>query len=213
LALSQHFLAPLDDENSMHHTYHFFIIFSNPKTNRMNSFSDKIVLIRFKNGDEKAFNKLYEEYHFLAYSIALEITHSSEDSKEIVNDVFAWAWASQGNIDENKSFRNYICRSAKNAAIDSVRKREYATLDDPNEVPASNLPLSADISYQELEAVISQILDGENLFIFLSHVEGGLTFKEIGRTLGISGDAASSAFTRIRARLSQDPKIAAFLTK
>jgi RNA polymerase sigma factor (sigma-70 family) len=176
--------------------------------------SDALLLSSFKRGNEKAFASLYQKYYFLAYSVSLEITHSSEDSKEVVNDVFANLWEKQGLIDEGQSFRNYLCRSAKNAAIDLVRQRkDSAELSPENEPHSADLSASDEIAYEELESAISEILDGEDLFIFLSHVERQLTFKAIGKVLGISESAASSAYTRIRLRLSHDPKITSFVTK
>ena len=50
---------------------------------------NEILLIRaFKNGDQKAFEKLFERYHKKLYAYLMRLLNSKEDAEEIVQESF-----------------------------------------------------------------------------------------------------------------------------
>lgn len=179
-----------------------------------NPIDDSLLLFSFKNGDKHAFESIYSKYYFLIYSVSLGLTSNSEDSKEVVNDVFASFWAGKIKIDRGQSLRNVLCLCAKNSSISLLRKRNNAPeAMDPEAFSSSEKGNESSLDQEYLESAISKVLDEEELYVFLAHIEKGLSFGEIAKRLGKSEDAASSIFTRSRKKLSQDETIASLKQK
>ncbi len=168
-----------------------------------NNIVDNFNVSLLKHNSERAFDELYKKYYFLVYSIALSLTHVDEDAKDITLNVFAKIWQGRHGLDANKSFRDYICSAAKNTATSFLRSKgkEVPLETDPDSAPASNPDISSSLFYEELHNAISYILNEKECFVFFAHVERELPFKEIGKTLGISENAASSLYTRAREKL------------
>lgn len=172
-------------------------------------FEDSRLLFSFKNGDEHAFEAIYSKYYFLLYSISFGLTLSSEDAKEVVNDVFASFWAGKIKVDRGKSLKNALCLCAKNSSIDLIRKRKNRPDEmNPETTPSSDNGGKSNLDLEYLEIIVAKVLDEEELFVFLAHIERELSFREISKRLGKSEDAVSSIFTRSRKKLVQDKTVA-----
>jgi RNA polymerase sigma factor (sigma-70 family) len=172
------------------------------------NFADNLNVSLLKHDNERAFDELYKKYYFLVYSIALSLTHIDEDAKDITLSVFSKIWQGRHELDVDKSFRDYVCSAARNTAISHLRsKGKEASLDaDPDLEPAANQDISSALFYEELHNSISFILNEKECFVFFAHVERDLSFKEIGKILGISENAASSLYTRAREKLKSHLK-------
>src|SRR5574344_1811277 len=160
---------------------------------------DRICVSSLQNGSEKAFDFLYKKYYYFVYSIALSITHSCEDSEEVTDDAFAKIWSIQGQIDSGQNFRNFVSLVAKNLSIDRIRSRSKTVsldMDPAPEVAAEQVNLAAKQDTKDLEEALSRILSETELYVFLGHLRRDLSFKAIGKVLGISTSAASSQIGR-----------------
>ena len=177
---------------------------------------DRICVSSLQNGSEKAFDFLYKKYYYFVYAISLSITHSCEDAEEVTDDTFAKIWSIQGQIDPGYNFRNFISLVAKNLSIDRTRSRPKIVsgeVESDQEVAAEPVNLAAGQDAKDLEEALSRILSETELFVFLGHLRRDLSFKAIGKVLGISTSAASSLYFRARMRLQQDPEIIALASK
>ncbi|MDR1581807.1 MAG: RNA polymerase sigma factor, partial [Prevotellaceae bacterium] len=82
---------------------------------------DAELIMRLKKGDDKALECLFK-YRDELLKYLLSITHSVEESEDIIQDVFMTVWDNRENIDEKKNFKSYIFKIAKNRMIDMYRK-------------------------------------------------------------------------------------------
>lgn len=73
---------------------------------------DYIFLI--SQGDEKAFEQMFNHYRDKIYSVALTLTHSTTVAEEIVEDVFLKIWLRRPVLNEIENFSAYLYTIARN---------------------------------------------------------------------------------------------------
>lgn len=83
-------------------------------------------LVQFlKQGDESAFNYLYQNYSGTLYKVIYQIIPTNEEAEDILQKVFVNIWTKIEGYDSSKGrLFTWILNIARNAAIDSLRSRE-----------------------------------------------------------------------------------------
>jgi len=132
-------------------------------------------------GNRKAFERIYEELNKPMYTIILRITGEQSLSEDILQEIFVKLYQSPPTTARNP--RAYLFQMARNLAIDGVRKRpQFADLDDVEDLVVSP---GLDVSNKlEVEEALKALPSIDSQIVTL-HVNGGLTFKEISKILGI----------------------------
>jgi RNA polymerase sigma-70 factor (ECF subfamily) len=84
--------------------------------------TDDITLLAcLAEGDEKAFNALFERYKDRLYHYLFKITKSSEISEEIVIDIFVKIWVGREIMDRIQNVESFLHKVAYHKAIDFLR--------------------------------------------------------------------------------------------
>ncbi len=150
-------------------------------------------LIReFKNGDTKAFEKIFESYHKRLYGFVFTFTHSREDSEEIVQNTFFQLWKNRKNIREEYSFEAYLFRIARNAFLNHNRKQINRKVFERHfEIYAdlSNESTDEYILFNETKQIVESLINSmppKRREIFILQKIDGLTRKEISKKLNLS---------------------------
>ena len=155
--------------------------------------------------NKNKFLKLYNKYENFIFRIAYSITknlHTAEDATQTALCALAKNIA---KIDLGNTARCeiYICKAAKNAAIDIVRKEnahKYISLDSANFVPAPANPEKIAEEKEELEIVIKAVESLPNryrdalTFFYL----GDFSTKEIAEIMQISYNTAKCILRRAK---------------
>src|SRR5690606_11401999 len=81
------------------------------------------LLISLKNGDAKAFEKLYYRYSRKLYSNILKMVKSTDAAEEILQDLFQRVWEKRETIDLSKTFKSYLFTIAKHLVYDFFRSQ------------------------------------------------------------------------------------------
>lgn len=91
------------------------------------SYKSETELVQFlKQGDESAFNYLYENYSGTLYKVIYQIVPANEEAEDILQKVFVNIWTKIDGYDQSKGrLFTWILNIARNAAIDSLRSRDY----------------------------------------------------------------------------------------
>ena len=72
--------------------------------------------------DVTAFEKLYDKYSRVVYSLVLRIVQQSGPAEEVVQDVFLQVWRNSAQYDEQRGpFFPWLITLARNRALDSLR--------------------------------------------------------------------------------------------
>jgi len=165
----------------------------NEKVKQQKREQEAELLLRLKQGDEKAFTQLFYAYKDKLFGFVLSITHSEEKAEDVVQDVFTKIWQNRNSIGAIENFNAYIFRITQNQAIDYLRqfsketlaisaltkKQEHLTASTP-----VDMLLNKEINNQ-IENAISQ-LPPQQKKIYILHKEQGFKHEEIAQQLNLS---------------------------
>lgn len=155
---------------------------------------------------------VYSRYYNSILQHIYRITGSWEEAEELAQEVFIRAFTRYQELkDKDFNIEAWLYRVANNATIDWVRKRKTVPLD---RVPITeDLRLSEISRYDNPEAALElreiqdsvkggvDSLSSIHKAIVVRWMEGGLTQKEIGAELGISGESVKTRFKNAKLRL------------
>lgn len=107
------------------------------------SYTDSMLLQLIGEGDETAFNEIFDRYRNRLYNYLVKVTKSKESAEEATLDVFLKIWNAKGMLHEIINFEAFLFRVARNKAMDYVRKA------------ASNRLVQQEI-WEDLEKLVSE---------------------------------------------------------
>lgn len=153
---------------------------------------DRPLVLRLKEGDNQAFEKLFHRYHKKVFYFALRYNNSREDAEGVVQDVFIKIWNERKSLKEDLSFNSYVFTITKNHLFNINRKklnekayREYFV---HHFTRIDNRP-EEDIIYSDLKKKIDDVIEDlptQRRKIFIMSRREGMSNKEIAEELGLS---------------------------
>ncbi|MDN3666549.1 RNA polymerase sigma factor [Algibacter miyuki] len=85
-----------------------------------------ILVEKFKQKDEKAFESLYTMYSESMHGVIYNIVRNHDIAEEVMQDVFIKAWHKADTYSSTKGrFFTWILNIARNAAIDKTRSKSF----------------------------------------------------------------------------------------
>ncbi len=171
--------------------------------------SDEELMKRYQSGDTQALGILYDRYaHRVKAFVARK---GAKRPDEVVQDAFLRIVRNGGSFKGTAKFKTWLFSIARNLAIDAARRdkfRDMPSLDDPirgtegsmtrgdkvaSQVPHANAERAVDD--QRFRATLKAALDAlpeEQREVFVLRQYSGLSFKEIGETVGCKENTAKS---------------------
>jgi len=164
--------------------------------------SDEKLMLEIKADNMFAFDVLYKKYSKRLYSFAYSILKSSEESENIVQDVFLTLWEHRNKVEKNSSIKYYVFTIAYNSAISILRKKasesqfiEYLkSLQDLNQEPV-NIELEYKELTDKLNSIINHLPDRQKE-VYNLHKAEGLKYQEIAERLNISVNTVENHMSR-----------------
>ena len=169
-----------------------------------------------KKGDGRAFEQIVLQTEGSVYNLALSILKKREDAEDVTQEVYLRLWRSAGELKIESSLKVYILRTARNLALDLIRKNSKRNDADTvvlsadgefeieiEDTDASSRPDVAYLKKLDAEAVresINELPAAARELIILRDVEG-LSYTEIAKILGIAEGTLKSKLFRARERL------------
>jgi RNA polymerase sigma-70 factor (ECF subfamily) len=158
--------------------------------------TDEELLLQLQSGNEAAFTALYDRYWERLLARAVLRLQSTEDAKEVVQDVFIRLWNRRERLTIRNSFHTYIAAALKYEIIRKLNERERVRLESTEltDDGATILKVADDTTQNELDfqdlqqrlqASVKRLPEKCRLVFRLSR-EKGLSEKEIAETLQIS---------------------------
>ncbi|ASZ13364.1 RNA polymerase sigma-70 factor [Chitinophaga pendula] len=155
------------------------------------SHTDKELLTLCSNGDEKAFDAIYERYYITLLNIAHKKTGNLEASEELVQDIFVALYKHIPTLQKDTRLDGYLFIALKNRVLNyhrqqlSLLKKQQALMHQP---PATDSATSL-LEIKELQAKLAakiQELPAQCRTVFLLSRENQLSNKEVAERLNIS---------------------------
>ena len=174
---------------------------------------NEILLIRaFKNGDQKAFEKLFERYHKKLYAYLMRLLDSKEDAEEIVQESFIKIWEKREEFIEGYSFNAFLFTIAKNTFLNFTREKvNRRVFEDHFQIINEMESDKTDdyVIFKETREIIRLIIDGmppRRREVFIMRKVEGLSRKEISEKLGISVITVDSQLLKANTYLKDELK-------
>ncbi|BDD12313.1 DNA-directed RNA polymerase sigma-70 factor (plasmid) [Fulvitalea axinellae] len=145
-----------------------------------------------KNGDRRAFRSFFDALYPLVFKVARHVTLDDELSKDVVSEVFAKLWQRRQTLGEVENIKAFVARSARNRAVDLLRKNKTAHLDleEAGHLPEAELPdWDDDMGHEEMMTALHRAIESlpERCKIIFKLVKlEGMKQKEVAKTLDIS---------------------------
>ncbi|MBX2841047.1 MAG: sigma-70 family RNA polymerase sigma factor [Flammeovirgaceae bacterium] len=164
--------------------------------------SDCELIIKYKKGDEKAFEELVTRHKNKIYTTILLIVKDTEIAEDLLQETFIKAIKTiqSGRYNEEGKFLPWISRIAHNMAIDYFRKQKrYPTIvmEDGSNV-FNTLEFSEDSfesqqikkeTHARLRSLIQNLPDAQKEVLMMRHYMK-MSFQEIAETTGVSINTA-----------------------
>jgi RNA polymerase sigma-70 factor (ECF subfamily) len=162
-----------------------------------------------RSDPERALNQMLSAYSGLVYHAAAAVLgrSSHEEIEECVSDAFLVIYKSRERLDFSQgSVKAYLCATARNLAIDRLKKRANA-----NEVPLDEQAYASEETEKEAlhnletEALINAVLSlGEpDSKIILYRYYFALPSKQIAKLLDIQQNTVDQRLRRALAKLNR----------
>jgi RNA polymerase sigma factor (sigma-70 family) len=163
--------------------------------------SDAALAERFGAGDEAAFDVLYERHRPVVLAVAMGVLGTSQDAEDATQETFS-ALAVALKTRPPAELRPWLIRVARNASIDTTRRRRHRLLTLDGELP--DIPARSPSAGQaELAVVldgIRELPEGQRMALLMREL-GGHSYNEIAAFLETDEEAVKGLIARARVGL------------
>lgn len=174
---------------------------------------DEELIARARRGDSLALEEVFRRYRDPAYRVAYRLLGNTEDALDAVQDGFIKAIRRLSSFENRCSFKTWLLRVVSNAALDLGRQRRRR--DDLTAVATERVlldggttPEHADPAREAEESDLRSALHDALMHLpepqrktFVLHVDGGLSYREVAETMGISIGTVMSRLFYARQKL------------
>ena len=162
--------------------------------------SDAALAERVAAGDETSFDVLYERHRPVVLAVCMGVLGTAHDAEDATQETFtALSIALRNNIPAE--LRPWLIRVARNASIDTTRRRKHRLLTLDGELP--DIPARPTSGKAEFAAVMDGIreLPEQQRTALLMRELGGHSYAEISDFMELDEDAVRGLIARARVGL------------
>ena len=145
------------------------------------------------------FEKLYKRFQPSLINYAYYLTRSSEDSVELVNDVFLSVWNKRNRLKLDSNLKTYLYTAVKNRSINYIKKNKLVTVFDEQIDTLSDFEADHSLLEKEQLIIIQQIMNdlpSKCKQVFAMSRIDQLSNKEIASLLDISIKTVEAQITK-----------------
>ncbi len=173
------------------------------------------VIQRVQRGDVNAFESLVTAYEKNVYNLALRMTGSPEDAEDMAQEAFIKAYNSLPSFRGDSKFSVWLYRIVSNVCLDFLRKKNRRSTvslsaeDDDGEDVQLDLPdmsqspeelLEKKLTRESVRRGLASLPPDARQILLLREIQG-LSYEEIGETLGLEPGTVKSRIFRARKKL------------
>src|SRR6185312_12505348 len=181
-------------------------------------FSDEALVAATRAGDDYAFERLYKRYQRRIAAYVVGMVHDHGRAEDITQEVFMSALRRMRETERPIVFKPWVYEIAKNACIDAFRrsKRAEEVSYDAEEglggsdygrlvssSPTPDAAVDQRMSLDNLRGAFGGLSETHHDILVMRELEG-LSYREIGRRLGMSRPSVESTLFRARRRLTEE---------
>lgn len=185
-----------------------------PESAGQRSLTDAELARRMRLGDEQALEVIFRTYYPGLVGFARRYVKMTEIAEELVQDLFLKMWSRRGSLGEIDSVKTYLFRAARNTALNHLRRRklEHEWLEKEGTTITEERSLEGDeaVTESEVAAAVRAAVDRlppRCREVFMLSRDGGLTYGEIAKSLGISIKTVETQMGRALRALRESLKV------
>ena len=151
---------------------------------------DAELVAEAREGSEKAFRKLVERYHPMAFAVVRGVLGSRSDVEDVAQEVFIKVFRGLSGFRGDSKLSTWIYTVARNEAINAARKSnpadasiEDVVLESPEELRPDKL-YHRKIRQEEVERGLSQLDPDYRLALELRYM-GEMSYAEISEVMAL----------------------------
>lgn len=179
---------------------------------------DGALMLRFRDGDQRAFEALYQRHRAALYRYLQRMCRNPQTADDLFQETWSRVILSAERYQVRAQFKTYLFRIARNCTIDHLRRSGRQPVDRAHDVTQLEEVLPG-VSHEQPEVRASELqlqadfrralqeLPPEQRETFVLYEESGLGLEEIGNVTGVAMETAKSrlryAVTKLRAALRQ----------
>ena len=153
---------------------------------------DSTLVGSLRQGDHRAFEKLFERYAQKLFVFSLSYLKNENDAEEVVQEVFLKVWAKRSALKTDTSFQSYLFTIAFNSIKKSFNlkaKNDQFKLELIDNLDAGQETVDFESNYQLVLEKLEQFIDAmpdRRKEIFLQRKQEGKPVKQIAEEMGVS---------------------------
>ena len=175
---------------------------------------DSALMLRFKDGDARAFEELYRRHNDALYRYFLRLGGDAAAAEDLYQEAWSKIIRARSRYRPSAKFTTYLYRVAHNCFIDHIRRnRRYASgidVDPDSQAGDEESPearTETALARRRLETALHALPD-EQRDAFLLHEEAGLSIDEIAFVTDSNREATKSrlryAVRKLKSALDED---------
>ena len=191
----------------------------------MEEVDDTTLMLRYRGGDVRAFESLYQRHKTMLYRYLQRICKHSEIANDVFQEVWSKVIAQRDRYEVRAQFKTFLFVIARNAALDAMRRNSAARVDDWSDIDEVANQLIDDSPSPEKQATTLQLqqdlkqhlekLPAEQRETFVLFEEADLNLHDIAAVTGVSMETAKSrlryAVNKLRSALQHHQVNQAFV--
>jgi RNA polymerase sigma-70 factor (ECF subfamily) len=175
--------------------------------------ADAELVLRFKQGQEEAFDGLVRRYMKDAYAFCLRLTGNAAEAEELSQDGFVSAYRALRSFRGESSFKSWLYRILINQYRDRARSRRREELrlvavraGEERRQELAGERGASELHADELSDVVKEkieLLPDRQREVLVLHLYQGLDYHEIASALGCTYDDVKMNLSLARKRLKE----------
>lgn len=86
--------------------------------------TDEELFALLKQGDDRAFDAIYNRYHGILFIHAYRLLQDKEEARDVIQDLFVGLWTKASCIELKSSLSGYLYKSVRNRVLDIVAHKK-----------------------------------------------------------------------------------------
>ena len=150
--------------------------------------TDRALLARIAQGDERAFATLYRRYHVPLYNYLLRLIHRGTVAEELLQDTFLAVWEGAAGFRGQAKVKTWLFRIAHHRAVSWLRRKREAFTHD-GELPDHPVPPQTEAQamtswrVEQLRAALDKLTPEHRAVLELAFFHE-MSYAEIAEVLG-----------------------------
>lgn len=158
---------------------------------------DRSLVSRLQQGDELAFERIYEKYSRLLFHIVFLIVEDKDDTNDLVQDTFMAVIDRIYTFNANNNFKYWLIQIARNKALDFLRKRKRINYNiDVDELLYQKDYMREKTDFELMMNQYQKVINKDEFNIITLHLFHQLKFKEIAKIYDKTTSSVNNIYCR-----------------